>query len=111
MAGRWLGEIDAVTRLKESARRDIDAGRFTLAGISLLGATVNGTDADFRLLEQVAGQRQGPLAEISRLIAVGSRTKDAKDPPGRRRAGGHAGTGRRGGTVHGACRGLRPAGR
>jgi DNA-binding NarL/FixJ family response regulator len=78
MAGRWLGENDAVTRLKKSTRRDIEAGRFTVAGISLLGATVNGTDADFRLLEQVAEQRQGPLAEISRLIAVGSRTKDAK---------------------------------
>ena len=78
MAGRWLGENDAVTRLKKSTRRDIEAGRFTVAGISLLGATINGTDADFRLLEQVAEQRQGPLAEISRLIAVGSRTKDAK---------------------------------
>ena len=78
MAGRWLGESDAVSRLKESARQNIAAGRYTLAGISLLGATVNGTEADFRLLEEVAGHRQGPLAEISRLIAVGSRTKDAK---------------------------------
>jgi DNA-binding CsgD family transcriptional regulator len=78
MAGRWLGDADAVTRLKESARRDMAAGRYTLAGISLLGATVNGTEADFRLLEEIAGHRQGPLAEISRLIAVGSRTHDAK---------------------------------
>ena len=78
IAGRWLGEHDAATRLKESASRNIEAKRFTVAGISLLGATVNGTDADFRLMEQVAAQRQGPLAEISRLIAVGSRTKDAK---------------------------------
>ncbi|MCU1435820.1 MAG: helix-turn-helix transcriptional regulator [Pseudarthrobacter sp.] len=78
MAGRWLGDVDAVTRLKESARRDIAAGRYTLAGISLLGATVHGTEADFRLLEEVAGHRQGPLAEISRLIAIGSRTRDAK---------------------------------
>jgi len=78
MAGRWLGENDAVSRLKESATRNIEAGRYTVAGISLLGATVNGTDADFRLMEQVAGHRQGPLAEISRLIAVGCRTKDAR---------------------------------
>jgi DNA-binding CsgD family transcriptional regulator len=78
MAGRWLGDIEAVTRLKDSARRDIAAGRYTLAGISLLGATVHGTEADFRLLEEVAGHRQGPLAEISRLIAVGTRTHDAK---------------------------------
>lgn len=78
MAARWLGDSDAPRRLKESARRDIAAGRFTLAGISLLGATVSGTEADFRLMEEVAGHRQGPLAEISRLIAVGSRTHDAK---------------------------------
>jgi DNA-binding CsgD family transcriptional regulator len=78
MAGRWLGDTEAVTRLKDSARRDIAAGRYTLAGISLLGATVHGTEADFRLLEEVAGHRQGPLAEISRLIAVGTRTHDAK---------------------------------
>ena len=78
MAGRWLNDTEAVNRLKESARRDIAAGRYTLAGISLLGATVHGTEADFRLLEEVAGHRQGPLAEISRLIAVGTRTHDAK---------------------------------
>jgi DNA-binding NarL/FixJ family response regulator len=56
----------------------MEAGRFTLAGIHLLAATVNGSDADFRLLEEIADHRQGPLAEVSRLIAVGSRTKDAK---------------------------------
>ncbi|MFJ5977431.1 LuxR C-terminal-related transcriptional regulator [Pseudarthrobacter oxydans] len=78
VAGRWLGDPDAVAGLKQSARRDMDAGRFTLAGINLLAATVNGSDADFRLLEEIAGHRQGPLAEISRLIAVGTRTKDAK---------------------------------
>ena len=76
-AGGWATPTPS-HRLKESARRDIAAGRYTLAGISLLGATVHGTEADFRLLEEVAGHRQGPLAEISRLIAVGSRTHDAK---------------------------------
>lgn len=78
MAGRWLGEADATNRLLASAREDIVEGRFTLAGISLLGATVNGSEEDYRLLENVAGHRQGPLAEMSRLIAVGTRTKDAK---------------------------------
>ena len=78
VAGRWLGDPDAVAGLKQSARQDMEAGRFTLAGISLLAATVNGSDADFRLLEELAGHRQGPLAEISRLVAVGTRTKDAK---------------------------------
>lgn len=78
VAGRWLGDSDAVARLKESARRNMADGRHTLAGIELLAATVNGSDADFRQLEDIAGHRQGPLAEVSRLIALGTRTKDAK---------------------------------
>ncbi|MHC6591084.1 helix-turn-helix transcriptional regulator [Arthrobacter sp. C152] len=78
VAGRWLGDSEAVTTLKQAARRNMGAGRWTIAGINLLAATVNGSDADFRLLEEIAGHRQGPLAEISRLTAVGSRTKDAK---------------------------------
>ncbi|MCT9626525.1 helix-turn-helix transcriptional regulator [Pseudarthrobacter equi] len=77
-AGRWLNDADSVARLKESARRNLAAGLYTLAGVELLAATVNGSDADFRLLEDIAGRRQGPLAEVSRLIALGSRTKDAK---------------------------------
>jgi DNA-binding CsgD family transcriptional regulator len=78
MAGRWLGDTEAVNRLLASARQDIAAGLYTRAGISLLGATVNGSEEDFRLLEYAAGHRQGPMAEMSRLIAVGSRTKNAK---------------------------------
>ncbi|TLM74233.1 LuxR family transcriptional regulator [Pseudarthrobacter sp. NamB4] len=78
VAGRWLGDPDAVAGLKQAARHNMEAGRFTLAGVNLLAATMNGSDADFRLLEDIAGHRQGPLAEVSRLIAVGSRTKDAK---------------------------------
>ncbi|WP_258805303.1 LuxR C-terminal-related transcriptional regulator [Pseudarthrobacter sp. NS4] len=78
VAGRWLGDADAVSRLKQSARRNMEAGRYTIAGIELLAATVNGGDADFRLLEEIAAHRQGPLAEVSRFIALGSRTKDAK---------------------------------
>ncbi|XAS67939.1 helix-turn-helix transcriptional regulator [Micrococcaceae bacterium Sec5.7] len=78
MACRWLGDADAVKRLLASARQDIAHGRYTKAGISLLGATVNGTDEDFRLLEEVAAHRQGALAELSGLIGRGSRTKGAK---------------------------------
>ena len=43
----------------------------------MLGATVNGTVKDFLFLEEIAGLRQGPLAELSRTVAVGSRKKDA----------------------------------
>lgn len=78
VAGRWLGDPEAVAALKQSARRHMEAGLYTLAGINLMAGTVNGSDADFRLLEKIASHRQGPLAEVSRLIAVGSRTKDAK---------------------------------
>lgn len=78
VARRWLGDPDAVTALKEQTRINADAGRYTIAGIHQLAGTVNGGDADFRILEDLAGHRQGPLAEVSRLIAAGSRTKDAK---------------------------------
>jgi DNA-binding CsgD family transcriptional regulator len=78
VAGRWLGDSESAAGLKKVAQRSLKAGLYTIAGISLLAATVNGSDADFRLLEDIAGHRQGPLAEVSRLIAVGSRTKDAK---------------------------------
>ena len=43
----------------------------------MLGATVNGTVKDFQFMEEIAGLRQGPLAELSRVVAVGSRQKDA----------------------------------
>ncbi|TLM84799.1 helix-turn-helix transcriptional regulator [Pseudarthrobacter sp. NamE2] len=78
VAGRWLNDPDAAAGLKQSARRNMEAGLYTMAGIELLAATVNGSDADFKLLEEIAAHRQGPLAEVSRLIALGTRTKDAK---------------------------------
>ncbi|MEO6428875.1 MAG: LuxR C-terminal-related transcriptional regulator [Arthrobacter oryzae] len=77
MASRWLGDPEAKDRLLHSADIHFREGRYTLAGICLLGATVNGTAKDFQFLEDLAGLRQGPLAELSRTIAVGSRKKDA----------------------------------
>ncbi|MDZ4090696.1 MAG: LuxR C-terminal-related transcriptional regulator [Arthrobacter sp.] len=77
MASRWLGDPDAKDRLVRAAEEHYRAGRFTLAGIFMLGATVNGTTKDFQFLEDIAALRQGPLAELSRTIAVGSRKKDA----------------------------------
>ncbi|CAM3162686.1 Putative HTH-type transcriptional regulator/MT0914 [Arthrobacter ulcerisalmonis] len=76
-AGRWLGDADAAVVLKETARQHFGAGRYTLAGLFQLAGTVNGSDADYKFLEEIAGYRQGPLAEVSRLIAVGTRTGDA----------------------------------
>ena len=76
MASRWLGDPEAKDRLVRAAEEHYRAGRYTLAGIFMLGATVNGTNKDFLFLEDIAALRQGPLAELSRIIAVGSRTKD-----------------------------------
>ncbi|HEX9087113.1 MAG TPA: helix-turn-helix transcriptional regulator [Arthrobacter sp.] len=77
MASRWLGDPEAKDRLVRSAEEHYRAGRYTLAGICMLGATVNGTTKDFLFMEEIAGLRQGPLAELSRTVAVGSRKKDA----------------------------------
>ena len=77
MASRWLGDPEAKDRLVHAAEEHYRAGRYTLAGIFMLGATVNGTTKDFQFMEEIAALRQGPLAELSRTIAVGSRKKDA----------------------------------
>ncbi len=77
MASRWLGDPEARERLVHSAEAHYRAGRYTLAGICMFGATVNGTAKDFVFMEEIAGMRQGPLAELSRTVAVGSRKKDA----------------------------------
>ena len=77
MASRWLGDPEAKDRLVRSAEAHFRKGRHTLAGICMFGATVNGTVKDFLFMEELAGLRQGPLAEMSRTVAVGSRKKDA----------------------------------
>ena len=78
--GRTLAGRSGRRRRRSNLRAEANLAdeRFTVAGLYLLAATVNGSDAEFRLLEDIAAHRQGPLAEISRLIAIGSRTKDAK---------------------------------
>jgi DNA-binding NarL/FixJ family response regulator len=77
MASRWLGDPEAKDRLVRAAEGHFRNGRYTLAGIYMLGATVNGTVKDFQFMEDIAAHRQGPLAELSRVVAVGSRKKDA----------------------------------
>lgn len=77
MASRWLGDPEAKDRLVHAAERHFRNGRYTLAGICMLGATVNGSVKDFQFMEDIAALRQGPLAELSRVVAVGSRKKDA----------------------------------
>ncbi|WP_115790104.1 helix-turn-helix transcriptional regulator [Arthrobacter silvisoli] len=72
MARRWLGEPEARERLIAAAREDLAHGRYTTAGLNVVGATVNGRDEDFRLMEEIAGHRQGSLARLSALMAKGS---------------------------------------
>ncbi|MFJ4226702.1 LuxR C-terminal-related transcriptional regulator [Paenarthrobacter nicotinovorans] len=78
MAGRWMGDPDVKERLLERVHDDIDEQRFTTAGICLFGATVEGTDEEYRLLEDIAGRRQGPLAKISGDLARGSLNKSSR---------------------------------
>ncbi|MCT9868902.1 helix-turn-helix transcriptional regulator [Paenarthrobacter aurescens] len=78
MAGRWMGDPEVKQRLMVRVRNDIEQQRLTTAGICLFGATVEGTDEEYRLLEEIAGQRQGPLAQISGNLARGARTRSSK---------------------------------
>lgn len=76
MAMRWLGDSGAKDSLIQSAKDHIHNGRWTVAEIYLLGATIHGTSNDFELLEQVALRCQSPLAELSGKIAVGGQKQD-----------------------------------
>ena len=78
LAGRWMGDPDVKQRLLARVRTDIEQQRFTTAGIYLFGATVEGTDEEYRLLEDIAGRRQGPLAKISGDLARGALTKSSR---------------------------------
>lgn len=77
MARRWLGDPEASAALRRLAEKDEAAGRISAAGIALFGASVPGTEEEFRAIERLAAQRQGPLAMVSGLVAQGSRLKDA----------------------------------
>ncbi|WP_422935996.1 helix-turn-helix transcriptional regulator [Sinomonas sp. P47F7] len=79
MARRWIGERHAAARLVASSREDLGAGRWTMAGIKLLGATVDTGPEEFALLEEICSHRQGPLAELGRRLARGSRLRNLPD--------------------------------
>jgi DNA-binding CsgD family transcriptional regulator len=79
MARRWIGERGAAARLVEAAREDIAAGRWTMAGIRLVGATVETGPEELALLEEVCSHRQGALAELGGRLARGTRLRDLSD--------------------------------
>lgn len=78
MAGRWMGDPDVKQRLLARVRDDVEKQRVTTAGICLFGATVEGTDEEYRLLEDIAGRRQGPLARISGNLARGALDRSSR---------------------------------
>ncbi|SEE64961.1 regulatory protein, luxR family [Arthrobacter alpinus] len=71
-----MGDPNAADDLVESAKENIAAGRYTLASVSLLASTANGCESDLRLLETTSAMGQGPLAEVSNLLAQASLEKD-----------------------------------
>ncbi|ALO68695.1 hypothetical protein AS189_19110 (plasmid) [Arthrobacter alpinus] len=49
-----------------------------MASMSLFAATIQATDKDYALLEDVSLRRQGPMATLNVLLARSCRTKDAE---------------------------------
>lgn len=77
MARRWMDIPRATDKLIESAAEDQEAGRYTLAAMSLFGATVvNGQEKYLRQLAEVAAQRQGPMAQLTATLAIACLEKD-----------------------------------
>lgn len=74
LALRWLDEPQASGRLGESASHDIARGRFTTASMSLLGGSLQSTEKEYALLEEVSLQRQGSMATLTVLLARSCRT-------------------------------------
>ncbi|MCQ9163629.1 LuxR family transcriptional regulator [Arthrobacter sp. STN4] len=77
MALRWLDDPHAAAKLVASAEIDIAKGRFTSASISLFGATTNGTNEQYRLLEETSLKRQGPMAAVNVALARAHRRGSA----------------------------------
>ncbi|HEV7167681.1 MAG TPA: LuxR C-terminal-related transcriptional regulator [Micrococcaceae bacterium] len=78
MARHWLGDASAKEWLIGQARLDAEQGRYTSAGINLFGVTAEGGDQELLFMADVAAHRQGPLSELSRLVATGVRTGTAQ---------------------------------
>lgn len=78
MARHWLGDSSAKEWLIGQSHLDAEQGRYTSAGINLFGVTAEGGDAELDFMADVATHRQGPLSELSRLVAMGVRTGSAQ---------------------------------
>ncbi len=61
-----------------SAQEDLAAGRSTVAALSLFGASGSPRENDLALLASAAALGQGPMAELSRLLAHALLDQDAE---------------------------------
>lgn len=77
MAQRWMDNPSAVDELINSAAEDESAGRYTMASMSLFGATLDGQEKHIRQLASLAAKRQGPMADLTIALANACLEKDA----------------------------------
>ncbi len=78
LAMRWLDDPRAADSLRGSALIDIEKSRVTTASISLFAASVQASEKDHALLEEVSLLRQGPMATVSVLLARSYLTRSAE---------------------------------
>ncbi|MEO8222613.1 MAG: AAA family ATPase, partial [Specibacter sp.] len=78
MAQRLLGDAKATQALSTSAQEDLAAGRSTVAALSLFGASGSPRENDLALLASAAALGQGPMAELSLLLAHALLDQDAE---------------------------------
>ncbi|ALE05147.1 hypothetical protein AL755_06050 [Arthrobacter sp. ERGS1:01] len=76
MALRWLDDPRAVGKLHDSAATDIGKQRVTTASMSLFGGTVQASEKDYALLEEISLRRQGPMPNVVVALARSCRTRD-----------------------------------
>ena len=78
LAMRWLDDPQAAQQLRASAERDIAKGRFTTASMSIFAGSIESTDTGYTRLEEISLRREGPMAELSVLLARSCRTRSAE---------------------------------
>ncbi|MHA7177637.1 LuxR C-terminal-related transcriptional regulator [Arthrobacter sp. Sr24] len=78
LALRWLDDPRATEQMHISVLVDIDKGRFAMASMSLFAATIQASDKEYALLEEVSLRRQGPMATFLVMVARSCRTRDAE---------------------------------
>lgn len=78
MSQGWMGDPGATETLAALAQEDLAAGRFTLASLKLFGASLSSREKDLVLLESTAAREQGPMAELTVLLAQAILAKDAE---------------------------------